>query len=364
MKIMTILGTRPEIIRLTLLIKKLDKVSEHILVHTGQNYSASLKDVFFDELGLRAPDHYLGAESSAIGEQLAKIMQGTHELLMKHRPDKILQLGDTNSGLSAIVAEKMQIPVYHMEAGNRSYDTLVPEEKNRKIIDAASSYCLPYTARSRENLLHDGVHPQHIMVSGNPINEVLTHYQPQIDKSDILKKLKLQSRKFFLVTSHRAENVDNPERLKQIFRGLDLVADEYKLPVICSIHPRTKEKMKQFGVEPKNKLVHLSEPFGFFDFVHMEKNALCLISDSGTVQEECCIFHVPTVTIRRTTERPETVDCGSNILAGLDGDRILASVKYMIDKGTDWQCPAGYLDLDVSDRVVAYLLGNNELTTV
>src|SRR3989338_1503308 len=359
MKIMTILGTRPEIIRLSLIIKKFDAVSDHILVHTGQNYSKTLKDVFFKELGVRRPDYYLGAESSSIGAQVTKIIEGAHEVLQKHQPDKELILGDTNSGLAAIPAEKMLIPVYHMEAGNRCYDKTVPEEKNRLIIDAVSSYNLPYTPRSRENLLREGKNPQSIMMSGNPINEVLTHFTKDISKSSILKKLHLRKNKYFIVTAHRAENVDNQERLKEIFRGLDLIAENYKLPVICSIHPRTKEKMEKFNIYPKNKFVRLSEPFGFFDFVQLEKNAFCAISDSGTVQEECCIFQVPTVTIRMTTERPETIECGSNILSGLDGDKILECVNLMINNRNNWVCPQGYLDANVSTKVVNFILGNN-----
>ena len=359
MKIMTILGTRPEIIRLSLIIKKLDSVSDHTLVHTGQNYSKSLKDVFFEELDIRQPNYYLGAESSSVGTQVAKIIEGSHEILQKHRPDKVLILGDTNSGLAAIIAEKMLIPVYHMEAGNRCYDKTVPEEKNRHIIDAASTYNLPYTPRSRENLLREGKNPQSIMMSGNPINEVLMYFDKKISKSIILKKLGLQKKKYFIITAHRAENVDNSERLKEIFRGLDLVAKNYKMAIICSIHPRTKEKMKKFNIYPKNKLVKLSEPFGFFDFVQLEKNAFCAISDSGTVQEECCIFQVPTVTIRVTTERPETIECGSNILSGLDGDKILECVNLMVNKKNNWVCPQGYLDTNVSTRAVNFILGNN-----
>lgn len=362
MKIMTILGTRPEIIRLSLIMKKLDQRCEHIIAHTGQNHSAKLKDVFFKELGLRSPDEYMGAESSTAGEQLGKIMSETHRLILKHRPDKILQLGDTNSGLSAIIAEKMGIPVYHLEAGNRCYDKIVPEEKNRHIIDVVASYCLPYTPGSRDNLLREGIHFQRIMTSGNPIYEVLKHYEKKIDASNILKKLGLTKGKFFLVTAHRAENVDNKKRLQEIFRGLELVAKEYKLPVICSIHPRTKEKMRIFNVKTSNRLVKLHEPLGFIDFVKLEKNARCAITDSGTVQEECCIFHVPTVTIRRTTERPETIECGSNMLSGLDGDTILNCVKLMLNKDSNWDFPIGYIDPNVSNKVVTYILGNNELT--
>lgn len=361
MKIMTILGTRPEIIRLVLIIQKLDRCCQHLMVHTGQNHLASLKDIFFEELSLRPPDAYLGAESPSLGVQVARILEGAHELLVRHRPDKVLVLGDTNSGLAAIIAEKMHIPVCHMEAGNRCYDLDVPEEKNRRIIDAVSSYNLPYTRRSRENLLREGIHPMRIMTSGNPIYEVLKAYEKKIDASNILKRLGLAKRKYFLVTAHRAENVDRQDRLREIFHGLDLVAEEYQLPIVCSIHPRTKEKMKKFDVRPANRLVKLSEPFGFFDFVKMEKHALAAISDSGTVQEECCIFHVPTVTIRRTTERPETVECGSNILSGLNGERILECVRLMLAKKNDWDYPAGYVDTNVSDKVVTYILGNNEL---
>ena len=362
MRVMTILGTRPEIIRLSLIIKKLDTLCEHTLVHTGQNHSASLKDVFFQDLRIRQPETYLKAESPEVGKQLGRIMEKTHEAILKYQPERILQLGDTNSGLSAIVAEKLGVPVYHMEAGNRCYDKHVPEENNRHIIDITSSYCLPYTPGSRDNLLREGIHPQRVMVSGNPIFEVLTAYEEEIESSQILQKLGIHKNAFFLVTAHRAENVDHEHSLREIFRGLDLVAQKHKLPIICSIHPRTKEKMQRFGVMPKSKLVQLHEPFGFFDFVKMEKNARCAISDSGTVQEECCLFHVPTVTIRRTTERPETIQCGSNILSGLDGERILACVNVMLENPRRWAYPIGYADPDVSEKVTTFILGSNELT--
>jgi UDP-N-acetylglucosamine 2-epimerase (non-hydrolysing) len=362
MKILTILGTRPEIIRLSLIIPKLDQRAQHTLIHTGQNFSPKLKDIFFRQLRLRPPNHYLGAESPDPGTQLSKILNGAYKLLKAIRPDKVLILGDTNSGLAAVVSEKMGIPVFHMEAGNRCYDQAVPEEKNRRIIDAVSSYNLPYTPRSRENLLREGAHPQRIMVSGNPIFEVLEQFGRQIDRSGVLKRLKVQRRKYLVFTAHRAENVDNVRQLREIFRGLDLVAAEHGMPIIASIHPRTKERMKALRVKPTHRLVRLFEPFSFFDFARLERDARAAITDSGTVQEECCIFHVPTVTIRRTTERPETLDCGSNILAGLDGDRILQTLKYMIDKSNDWVCPTGYLDRDVSERVVTYLLGTHEMT--
>lgn len=352
---MTILGTRPEIIRLSIIMKKLDNQCDHIMVHTGQNHSPQLKDVFFKELSLREPDEYMGAESSVIGEQLGRIMIETDRLIKKHQPDAILQLGDTNSGLSVIVAEKMGIPVFHMEAGNRCYDEVVPEEKNRRIIDTISRHCLPYTPGSHYNLIREGVPENKIFTSGNPIHEVLSEYAPEIDRSTILEKLSLQPNKYFLVTTHRAENVDNEDRLRQIFRGLDLVATTYCQPIICSIHPRTKEKMERYGVKPVNELVILNEPFGFFDFVKLEKNARCTISDSGTVQEECCLFRVPAVTIRKTTERPETIACGSNRLSDLNGEQILKTVTEMLARSRDWEMPVGYVDPDVSDKVISYI---------
>jgi len=356
MKTVTILGTRPEIIRLSLIIKKLDKYSEHTVVHTGQNYSSNLKDVFFQELKLREPDYYLKATNSSVGPQLSTIIGEIYKILEKIKPDKILILGDTNSGLSAIVAEKMMIPVYHMEAGNRCYDLLVPEEKNRYIIDAISSYNLPYTPGSYRNLINEGHSPKNTIVTGNPINEVLIYFKKEIDESNILEVLNITKKNYFICTTHRAENVDNPKRLKEIFKGLDLIANEYKKPIIVSLHPRTREKMRDFGIEPKNKLIKLLEPMGFFDFVKLEKNAMCAISDSGTVQEECCILRVPAVTIRMTTERPETIKCGSNMIAGLDSNKILKCVKIMLNRKTTWKQPRGYSDKNVSEKIIKLML--------
>jgi UDP-N-acetylglucosamine 2-epimerase (non-hydrolysing) len=356
MKIVTILGTRPEIIRLNVIIKKLDKCSKHTVIHTGQNYSLNLKDIFFKQLRLREPDYYLNASDSATGPQLSKIISETYTILEKIKPDKVLILGDTNSGLASIVAEKMMISVYHMEAGNRCRDMLVPEEKNRHIIDAVSSYNLPYTPGSYNNLIKEGHSPKNTIITGNPINEVLIKFKKEIDASEILETLNLKKKKFFIFTAHRAENVDNPKRLREIFKGLDLIANEYKLPIIGSLHPRTKEKMKKYNIGPKNSLIKLLEPFGFFDFVKLEKNALCAISDSGTVQEECCILRVPAITIRMTTERPETIACGSNILAGLDSNKMLKCVKIMLNRKTNWKQPKGYADKNVSNKIINLLL--------
>ncbi|MDD5065519.1 MAG: UDP-N-acetylglucosamine 2-epimerase (non-hydrolyzing) [bacterium] len=357
MKVMTILGTRPEIIRLSLIIKKLDKAVKHVLVHTGQNYEKKLNGIFFKDLDLRAPDHYLGARADSFGSQAAIIIQKIEKLFLDLKPDRVLVLGDTNSGLSSIVAERMMIPVYHMEAGNRCYDLKVPEEKNRRIIDSISSFALPYTPGSRENLIREGLPKQRIFISGNPIFEVLTHYQDRIDASSILDRMGLEEKKYFLVTAHRSENVDTRPMLQKILRGLELVLKKYGLPVVVSVHPRTRHKLEKFKLAPKNKKMVLSGPFGFFDFVKLEKNALCVLTDSGTVQEECCIFHVPAVTMRDTTERPETVECGSNIVSGLEPDNIVQCTGIMLSGGRAWDYPEGYRDENVSDKIVKYITG-------
>jgi len=357
MRIITIIGTRPEIIRLCLIIKKLDRMNDHILIHTGQNFDFNLNDVFFKELDLRQPDYYLGAEAVSFGTQISIIIRETEKLLLELKPDKVLILGDTNSGLSAIVAERLMIPVYHMEAGNRCYDLKVPEEKNRKIIDSISSFAIPYTTNSRENLLKEGIEKSRIYTSGNPIYEVLMEYKDKIDGSSILHKLNLKPQEYFLMTAHRAENVDIKERLQTIFDGLELVANEYNIPIICSIHPRTKQRLKDFNIQTKNKNIRLMEPFGFFDFVKLEKNAKLVLTDSGTVQEECCIFRIPTVTIRDTTERPETVACGSNIISGVYRDNILDCTKIMLAGDTQWDFPDGYIDKRVSEKIVKYVNG-------
>lgn len=362
MKIATILGTRPEIIRLSLIIKKLDQLAdEHILVHTGQNFTHSLNDVFFQEFNLRQPDYILMKQQFSFGNQIAHLFSELEKILLFEKPDKVLVLGDTNSALSSIVTERLDIPVVHMEAGNRCFDLSVPEEKNRKVIDAISTFNLPYTKYSRENLIREGVPSNRIMVSGNPIYEVLTQFKESIDKSKILEKIHVSPQNYMLVTAHRAENVDNPFHLKEILTGLNLVADAFQMPVICSIHPRTKSKIDANDKLPMHNLVQFHEPFGFFDFVKLEKNAFCVLTDSGTVQEECCLFQVPTVTMRNSTERPETVECGSNCVSGVTAGQILSSVKVMTHEKKRWSIPEGYSDLDVSDRVVKFILGGNSV---
>lgn len=357
MKIMTILGTRPEIIRLSLIIKKLDKYCDHVLVHTGQNFDDSLSSIFFSDLGLREPDYYLGVRGDTFGEQIGKIIMETEKVILKEKPDRILVLGDTNSGLAAIVAKRMGIPVFHMEAGNRCFDDRVPEEVNRRIIDHSSTILLPYTYRSKENLLNEGIAPEAIYITGNPIYEVIEHYSKQIENSQIMNELNVQPKRYFLVTMHRAENVDDEDRLKNLLVGLDMINKKYAFPVICSLHPRTKSKIEQFKLETSNKDIRFLTPFGFFDFIALEKNALCVITDSGTVQEECCIFKVPNITIRDVTERPETIESGSNMLASVSPDFMLKSVEVVLNENREWQPPAEYAEKGVSSKVVKIILG-------
>ncbi|MBB3113625.1 UDP-N-acetylglucosamine 2-epimerase (non-hydrolyzing) [Paenibacillus phyllosphaerae] len=359
MRVVTILGTRPEIIRLSRIIPKLDLLAEeHVLVHTGQNFSNSLSDIFFQELGLRQPDYMLGQGMQTLGGQLSVMFGGIERILNQHRPHVVLLLGDTNSALCAIVAERMGIPVVHMEAGNRCFDLAVPEEKNRRVIDAISTINMPYTSYSKGNLLREGFPSNRIVQTGNPIHEVITHYMPQIEASDILGRLGLTPGGYMIVTAHRAENVDHPERLAGILEGLNGIARRFDIQLVCSIHPRTRSRIEsgsvQVAMDPR---VTFHEPFGFFDFVTLERFAKCAISDSGTVQEECCIFGVPTVTIRTTTERPETVDCGSNVVSGLAAKDIENAAVVMTALPADWESPDGYLAKDVSDKVVKFVLG-------
>jgi UDP-N-acetylglucosamine 2-epimerase (non-hydrolysing) len=357
MKVMTLFGTRPEIIRLSQAIKHLDRFCEQVLVHTGQNYDPSLSDIFFQELDVRRPDIHLGIQAPGFADQAGQILARAGEVLDQEKPDRLLILGDTNSGLSAIVAARMGIPVYHMEAGNRCYDDRVPEEINRRIIDHCSNVLMPYTHRSKENLLREGIERQRIFVIGNPIYEVLDTYKQQIEASDVLARLAVVPGEFFLVTLHRAENVDELHRLESLFQGLALVADTYQEPLVVSLHPRTVDKMACFGLVPQSDRVRLLKPLGFFDFVKLEQNASCVLSDSGTVQEECCIFGVPNVTVRDVTERAETVEVGSNILTGADPQVILQSVRIVLNSSRRWVPPVEYVKSDVSTSVAKIVLG-------
>jgi UDP-N-acetylglucosamine 2-epimerase (non-hydrolysing) len=356
MKLLTILGTRPEFIRLSRIIPKLDGLCCHVVVHTGQNYDVNLNEVFFQEMGIRAPNYHLGVRGS-FGEQVGAILAQIEPVLQQEKPDRFLVLGDTNSSLAAIVAKRMGIPVYHMEAGNRCYDDRVPEEVNRRIIDHCSDILMPYTQRSKENLLREGIERQRIFVIGNPIYEVLNSYALQIEASNALERFRVVPGSYFLVTLHRAENVDDPERLANLLQGLDLVAETNRAPVIVSLHPRTANNIDRYKPQHGSDLVHFSKPFGFFDFAKLERHAQCVLTDSGTVQEECAILGIPNVTVRDTTERAETVECGSNILSGSAPQMMVQAVRVALSSSKAWRPPAEYLEQFVSDTVAKIVLG-------
>ena len=358
---MTIFGTRPEIIRLSPILKILDQYCEHITVHTGQNYHESLSDIFIKDLEVRPPDVHFGIKSKSFGEQAGQILSKADDVLEEYKPDKVLILGDTNSALSAIAAARRGIPVFHMEAGNRCYDNRVPEEINRRIIDHSSTILLPYTERSKENLVAEGIERERIYVTGNPIKEVLDVYADQINDSQALKKFEVTESDYFLVTLHRSENVDKIARLQSILRGFERTVDKFGKKMLVSVHPRTAEKLEKFGLKTVSNKIRLLEPLGFFDFVKLEKKALAVLTDSGTVQEECAIFGVPNVTLRDVTERPETIECGSNIISGADSDSIVKSVGMAITQPVKWIAPKEYLSENVSQIVSRIVLGYNSI---
>jgi UDP-N-acetylglucosamine 2-epimerase (non-hydrolysing) len=357
MKIMTVLGTRPEIIRLSLIIPLLDAHADHVLVHTGQNYDDRLNGLFFRELGIRGPDHYMGVRGTTFGDQVGQILSRAEALFIEHRPDRLLVLGDTNSGLTAIVARRLGIPVFHMEAGNRCYDDRVPEEVNRRVIDHSSSVLMPYTNRSRDNLIREGIDGQRIYVTGNPIKQVLDRYAGAIGASRVLERLGVTSDRYILATMHRAENVDREDKLNDLVEAFRRLAAAHEVPVICSFHPRTRSKAEEFGVDITGGGLQFVDPLGFFDFVRLEQEALCVLSDSGTVQEETCVLRRPNVTIREVTERPETLECGSNFLAGTDPDGIVRAVDFAIKLGTSWNPPPEYEAASVAETVSRIALG-------
>lgn len=356
MKIMTVLGTRPEIIRLSRVIPLLDTACEHILVFTGQNFSPELSSLFFEQLGVRQPDYAFDTRAETTWRQIGNILSETDKALESEKPDAFLILGDTNSALTAQCAKRRGIPVYHMEAGNRCYDDRVPEEVNRRVIDHSSDILLPYTNRSRDHLLREGFHPSRIYVTGNPIKEVLDHYGDRIDASEILARTGVPRGGYFLVTLHRAENVDIPQRLMSFMEAFADIHTKYDVPVLLSLHPRTRSRLES---RPTLSLpgVRFIDPPGFFDFVSLEKHARAVLSDSGTVQEEGCLLGVPTVTLRDVTERPETLECGSNILSGCSSAHILQCLDLVLNRKTAWNIPQEYLEAAVSVTVAHLLLG-------
>lgn len=359
LKVVTILGTRPEIIRLARILPKLDEYLNHKIVYTNQSFSPELSTVFFKDFKLREPDYILDVKSETLGGQIANILKQTEEVMIKEKPDALLILGDTNSALSAIIAKRMKIPIFHMEAGNRAFDNNVPEEINRHIVDHISDYNLAYTEHSRRYLIEEGIHPSTIYVTGSPLGEVLDYYKEGIEKSDMLERLQLEKRKYFVASTHREENVDNPEYLQEVFGSLNHIAQTYKLPVIVSLHPRTKDRLLKTNIKP-HEFVRLKTPFGFFDYNKLQKYALCVLSDSGTIQEESSILGFRAIQIRVSSERPEAFDAGTIILTGHNKETIQKAIEIIVsleEKGEKLDIPEAYKVTNVSTKVVKLILG-------
>lgn len=355
-KVMTIVGTRPEIIRLSRVIDRLDRTVNHVLVHTGQNYDYELNQVFFEDLGLRAPDHYLGVDTASLGAVLGGVLIETEKVLLQERPDAVLVLGDTNSCIATVMAKRMKIPTYHMEAGNRCFDENVPEETNRRLVDHVADFNLAYTEHARRNLLAEGLQPRRMIVTGSPMREVLEHFGDRIAASDILTRLGLQSGGYFLVSAHREENVDSPVRLRQLLDCLRAVRERHGLPIIVSTHPRTRKRLEAAGEDLESEGVRWLIPFGFHDYNRLQVDAACVLSDSGTISEESSILGFPAVTLRDSIERPEALDSGSIMMTGLDVENVLTAVQIAMGDGPVRSSqPAGYEINDTSNRVVRFI---------
>jgi UDP-N-acetylglucosamine 2-epimerase len=358
MKVMTIVGTRPEIIRLARVIDRLDRTEgiDHVLVHTGQNYDYALNQVFFDDLGLRAPDHYMGVDTSSLGAVLGGVLVGTEQVLQVERPDAMLVLGDTNSCIATVMAKRMRIPTYHMEAGNRCFDENVPEETNRRLVDHVADFNLAYTEHARRNLLAEGIHPRRILVTGSPMREVLETFRGQIEASNVHDRLGLTPREYFLVSAHREENVDNPERLRTLLDCLVAVREKFGKRIVVSTHPRTRKRLEALDADHDFRGIDFMDPFGFHDYNKLQIDAACVLSDSGTISEESSILGFPAITLRDSIERPEALDSGSMIMTGLDASDVVRGVSIAVADGAVTSShPRGYEITDTSNRVVRFI---------
>ena len=354
LKVMTIIGTRPEIIRLSEVMKACDKYFDHIMVHTGQNWDYTLNEIFFENLELREPDHYLESVGKTLGETMGNIISKSYDIMVKEKPDALLILGDTNSALSAISAKRLKIPIFHMEAGNRCFDQNVPEEINRKIVDHISDINLPYTEHSRRYLLSEGIQKEHIFVTGSPMTEVLKKYSAKIDASKILDELKLTKDKYMVVSAHREENIDNEENFISLMTALNNIAEKYKMPIIYSTHPRSLDRITKRGFK-LHPLIQTLKPFGFFDYNKLQKNAFCVLSDSGTLAEESAMLDFTGVSLRTSTERPEVLDEGSFVLGGIKTEDIMQAIELtrsMKKNKEKFSLAENYLDDNVSVKIV------------
>ncbi|TFC47449.1 UDP-N-acetylglucosamine 2-epimerase (non-hydrolyzing) [Cryobacterium sp. TMT2-17-1] len=357
LKVLTVVGTRPEIIRLAATIKRLDRFTDHVLVHTGQNYDYELNEVFFEDLGLRRPDHFLEADTSSLGKVLGSILAKTEEVLLLEKPDAMLILGDTNSCISALMAKRMRIPVYHMEAGNRCFDENVPEETNRRLVDHISDYNLVYTEHARRNLLAEGIHPARILLTGSPMREVLDGNAAGIAASAVVERQNLVAGEYFLVSLHREENVDDPARLESVLAALSVLRETHGVPVLVSTHPRTRKRLENVAAELKDGLI-FHPPFGFNDYIKLQMAAKLVLSDSGTISEESSILGFPAVTLRDSIERPEALDAGAIITSGVNQESILDSVQMVLAElgnHPPTAQPNGYEVTDTSRRAVNFI---------
>ncbi|MBK6764027.1 MAG: UDP-N-acetylglucosamine 2-epimerase (non-hydrolyzing) [Micrococcales bacterium] len=357
-KVMTVVGTRPEIIRLAAVMRRLDATEgiEHVLVHTGQNWDRQLNGVFFDDLGLRLPDHVLDVDVSSLGATLGDILRKTEAVLDEEQPDAFLVLGDTNSALSLIMAKRKRIPTYHMEAGNRCFDANVPEETNRRLVDHTADFNLAYTEHARRNLLAEGLHPRRIIVTGSPMTEVLDQHAEAIAGSTALADLGVEAGQYFLVSAHREENVDSPDRLRSLLECLNAVAGEWGLPVLVSTHPRTRKRLQNVPDVSVSELVRFHEPFGFLDYNRLQMGARCVLSDSGTIAEESTILGFPAVTLRSSIERPEALDTGSITMTDLEPEAVLRGIRFAMSREDLPERPADYRITNTSERVVNFIL--------
>lgn len=367
LKVMTILGTRPEIIRLSRVMAALDQVVDHKIVHTGQNYDYELNDVFFEELGVRQPDHFLNVDTSSLGKSLGEILIKTEQVILEEKPDAVLVLGDTNSAVATMMAKRMKVPTYHMEAGNRSFDANVPEEINRKLVDHLADFNLVYTEHARRHLLSEGLSHRFIYLTGSPMREVLEHVLPSIQRSNILDTLKLEKNKYFIVSVHREENVDSKENLKKVVECLSALYEAYGYPVVVSTHPRTRNRLEKLGLLDDMEGIQFLKPFGFFDYNKLQMDAFCAISDSGTISEESSILNFPAVTLRRSIERPEALDTGAIALTGLDKQMLIDGVRIAtssrdVFSGAERETPEEYKIRNTSERVVRLITGTAKLT--
>lgn len=355
MKVVTIVGTRPEVIRLSRVIPVLDESLQHVLVHTGQNADTRLNKIFFDELGLRSPNYQFNVDTTSLGSMLAGIMKSTEEVLEFEKPDAFLVLGDTNSGLSALIAKRRNIPVYHMEAGNRCFDQNVPEETNRRVIDHLADFNLVYTEHARRNLIQEGLPARRILKTGSPIREVLDFYSNQINQSNVLERLGLKENEFLLFSAHRQENVDDPKRLDELLSCLQAVRREWDLPVLVSTHPRTRHQLERRG---KYAIAGVSfhEPFGFFDYCNLQMSAFCVVSDSGTISEEASILRFPAVTLRSSIERPEALDAGAVITTDLRSEDLVIGIRAARSSFALASTPDDYMPKNTSLRVRNFIL--------